>query len=225
MMVNIDLPSYLLSFLLAVQLISVSSSSTSCPGFRLGGTSCSKGIFSSSSVSASCSDDGDIMITGTVTAKSSFDSDSEVTFVPCVKATGICFHEYAQSGGNICNLISASDGSSCGSAGKYSIDQEFDIPDEVTNYSWLMSFVTIRVLIGNEEACTQDATSSSSSSVVVGVASLFAVGGISLFFMRRRRKPLIVLEEDAVNDNHVISFVQMKDMPKSNDYYSPSAMV
>lgn len=168
------------------------------------------------------------MITGTVTAKSSFDSDSEVTFVPCVKATGICFDEYAQSGGNICNLISTSDGSDCGSAGQYSIDQEFDIPDEVANHSWLMRFVTIHVLIGNEEACTQDATSSSSSSagfLTLGVASLFAVGGMSLFFMRRRRKPLIVLEEDAVTDNHVISFVQMKDMPKSDDYYSASAMV
>lgn len=225
MMINIALSSYLLPFLLVLQLISASSS-TSCPGFRLGGTSCNSGIFSSSSVSAACSNDGDVVITGTVTAKSSFDGDSEVTFVPCVKATGICFDEYAQSGGNICNLISTSDGSSCGSAGKYSIDQEFDIPDEVTNHSWLMRFVTIRVLIGNEEACTQDATSSSSSTagfLTVGVASLFAVGGMSLF-MRRRRKPLIVLEEDAL-DNHVISFVQMKDMPKSDDFYSASAIV
>ena len=217
MMININLPSFLLPCLLALQLFSTSNAK--CPGFSLGSTSCSSGkVFSSSSISASCSDDGDdVSITGTLTAKSSFDGDSEVTFVPCVRGTKICFEEYTQSGGNICNLISTSDGSSdCGSAGQYVIEQEFDIPDEVNNRSWWMTFVTIRVLVGNEDACTQDATSSSSSTsssafIGVGIASLFAVGGLSIFthFMRRRKRPLIVLEENALADNHATSFVQM----------------
>jgi hypothetical protein len=222
MMINITLPSFLLPCLLALQLFSASNAK--CPGFNLGGTSCSSGIiFSSSSITASCPDDGDVSITGTLTAKSSFDGDSEVTFVPCIKGTKICFDEYTQSGGNICNLISTSDGSDCGSAGQYVIEQEFDIPDEVKNRSWLMTFVTIRVLVGNEDACTQDATSSSSTSsafIGVGIASLFAVAGLSVFthFMRRRKRPLIVLEEDA------ISFVQMKEMPTIDEYYSASAL-
>ena len=167
-------------------------------------------------------------ISGSVTAPSSFDGDAEVTFVPCIRSTGVCFDEYAQNGGSVCDLIYTTDGSECGSAGQYTIDQEFDIPEEATNHSWLMRFVTIRVLINNEEACTQNATSTSSSAfMTMGVASLFAVGGLSLYFMRRRRRPLIVLVEDDLAGNHVISFVQMNDMSPSVSSiagYSVSAM-
>ena len=42
----------------------------------------------------------------------------------------------------------------------------------------------------------------------------------------RRRKTTVdrVLEEDALADNHTVSFVQMKDMPKNDEYYSASAL-
>ena len=78
-------------------------------------------------------------VSGTVTARSAFDGDSEVIFTPCIRLTGLCFQEYEQSGGRICDLMSATSSSSsssssssdCGSAGTYSIDQAFAVPDEV----------------------------------------------------------------------------------------------
>ena len=48
---------------------------------------------------------------------------------------------------------------------------------------------------------------------------------IFTYFMRRRRRPLIVLEENALADNHAISFVQMKDMPENDGYYPVSALL
>eukprot|EP00536_Pseudo-nitzschia_multiseries_P003265 jgi/Psemu1/295155/fgenesh1_pm.49_\ len=191
-------------------------STASCPGFKLGTTTCDSGIFSRSKVSASCADDGKVAISGTVTAPSTFD-DAEVTFVPCLRSTGLCFDEFAQNGGSICDLISTTDGSECGSAGTYTIDQEFDIPEEVTEHSWLMRLVTIRVLINDEEACTQNATTNASSSafMATGMASLFAVGGLGLYFMRSRKRPLLVLDEVAYADHHVGRFLQMKDLSPS----------
>mmetsp|Transcript_9135 Transcript_9135/g.19154 ORF Transcript_9135/g.19154 Transcript_9135/m.19154 type:complete len:228 (-) Transcript_9135:369-1052(-) len=193
----------------------IPASVASCPGFSLGTTSCSSGIFSSSSISASCSDNGEVAISGTVTAPSSFE-DAKVTFVPCIRSTGVCFDEYAQDGGKVCDLISSTSGSECGSAGEYQIDQEFDIPDEVTNHSWAMAFVTIKVLINNEEACTQNATSDSSSAfMATGMASLFAVGGLSLYFMRRRKRPLLVLDETMYGERRIAGFVEMNDLSPS----------
>ena len=215
---------------LLFQLIWPSTASRSpCPGFTLvGDTSCTNSkLFASSSINVSCSEDAEtVAVSGTVTARSAFDGDSEVLFTPCLRMTGICFHEYEQSGGKICDLISATSSSSsdCGSAGTYSIDQAFDVPDEVitkvNNHGWVMKFVTIRARIGNEEACTQDVTTTSTAAtsdgyLMVGVASLFIVSGISLFFSHRRRTPLIVLEEENDTEtNTVRNFVQMIDMPQ-----------
>eukprot|EP00532_Pseudo-nitzschia_australis_P006500 CAMPEP_0168172220 /NCGR_PEP_ID=MMETSP0139_2-20121125/5120_1 /TAXON_ID=44445 /ORGANISM="Pseudo-nitzschia australis, Strain 10249 10 AB" /LENGTH=227 /DNA_ID=CAMNT_0008089821 /DNA_START=40 /DNA_END=723 /DNA_ORIENTATION=+ len=206
-----------LASILALYLIPTSTAS--CPGFKLGTTTCNSGIFSRSTISASCADDGKVAITGTVTAPSDFD-DAEVTFVPCIRSTGVCFDDYGLEGGNICDFISSSDGSDCGSAGIYTIDQEFDIPEEVTDHSWLMRLVTIRVLINDEEACTQNATTTASSSafMATGMASLFAVGSLSLYFMRRRKRPLVVLSEESYAyyaDQHVGRFVQMNDLSPS----------
>lgn len=202
---------FFLRWLLASAL--VTSSLGSCPGFNLGTTSCSSGIFSSSSISASCTDDGNVEIYGTIKASSTFDSDASVTFVPCIRATGVCFEDYEQNGGKICDLISTSDGSSCGSVATYEINQEFDIPDEVSEYSWAMSFVTVKVLIDDEEACQQNAsTSSSSAFMATGMASLFAVGGLSLYFVRRRKRPLLVLEGDGLfGEGKDHGFVTMND--------------
>ena len=210
------LSAFFLRWLLASTL--VATSFASCPGFKLGSTSCSSGIFSRSSISASCTSDGSVVIAGTVTTKSSFDEDASVTFVPCIRTTGVCFEDYEQNGGKICDLISTSDGSSCGSATTYTIDQQFDVPDEVNEHSWAMRFVTIKVLIDNEEACQQNATTSSSSAfMATGMASLFAVGGLSLYFVRRRRRPLLVLEGGGL-------FAEGKDhgFVTMNDDLSPS---
>ncbi|VEU43183.1 unnamed protein product [Pseudo-nitzschia multistriata] len=200
--------------LLALHLISFSTAS--CPGFKLGTTTCNSGIFSRSSIKASCAEDDKVEVSGTVTAPSAFE-DAEVTFVPCIRSTGVCFDEYSQRGGNICDLISASDGSDCGSAGTYTIDQEFDIPEEVTDHSWFMRLVTIRVLINDEEACTQNATTNASSSafMATGMASLFAVGSLSMYFMRRRQRPVLVLDENGYADRHLGRFVQMNDLSPS----------
>lgn len=203
-----------LQCLLALHLLP--RSMASCPGFQLGSTSCNSGIFSGSKISAYCSDDGSVEISGTVTAPSAFE-DAEVTFVPCFRATGVCFDEYTQNGGHVCDLISTTTGSECGSAGTYTIQQKFDIPDEVTEHSWLMRLVTIKVLINNEEACTQNATSTSSSAfMTMGMASLFAVGGLGLYFMRRQKRPLLTLDANAAGyDRHVGRFVQMNDLSPS----------
>lgn len=210
---------FLLQCLFALHLLH--RSTASCPGFKLGSTSCNSGIFSGSKISAYCSDsgsnyNGSVEISGTVTAPSAFE-DAEVTFVPCFRATGVCFDEYTLDGGHVCDLISTTDGSECGSAGTYTIQQKFDIPDEVTEHSWLMQFVTIKVLINNEEACTQNATSTSSSAfMTMGMASLFAVGGLGLYFMRRRKRPLMTLDANAAGyDRHVGKFVQMNDLSPS----------
>jgi uncharacterized protein (TIGR03382 family) len=203
---------FLFRWLLALHLL-IASSTASCPAFRLGSTSCSSGIFSRSSISASCAGDGNVSVQGTVTAPYSFE-DADVTFVPCIRTTGFCFEEYTQQGGSICDLISTTDGSECGSAGKYTIHEEFDVPQEVTENSWAMRFVTIKVLIDDQEACTQNATTASSSAfMATGMASLFAVGGLSLYFVRRRRRPLLVLEGDGLGEDH--GFVTMNDLSPS----------
>jgi len=205
---------FLFRWLLALHLL-IASSTANCPTFRLGSTSCSSGIFSKSSISASCTGDGNVAVKGTVTAPYSFE-DAEVTFVPCIRSTGFCFQEYTQRGGSICDLISTTDGSECGSAGVYTIDEEFDVPEEATANSWLMRLVTIEVLIDDQEACTQNVTTGSSSAfMATGMASLFAVGSLSLYFVRRRRRPLLVLEGDGFEgeDNH--GFVTMNDLSPS----------
>lgn len=211
--------SFLLRSLLAlhVYLMATPTVAASCPGFRLGTTSCNSGIFSRSSISASCADDGEVAVTGTVRAPYDFD-DAEVTFVPCIRSTGFCFEEYAQNGGKICDLISRSDGSDdCGTAGQYTISQEFSVPDEVSEHSWAMRLVTIKVLIDNEEACTQNATSTSSSAfMATGMASLFGVGIFGLYFVRQKRRPLLVLDADEYregNNHHM--FVHMDDLSPS----------
>lgn len=153
-------------------------------------------------------------ITGSFTAASSFNKKSKVTFVPCIRYTNFCFEEYEQKGGKICDLVSTTDGSNCGSATTYTIEQEFDVPEEVNDYSWAFSLATIKVLIDGEEACEQYASTSSESSssayMVTEMASLFAVGGLGLYFVRRRKKPLLVLEGDGLFDGDH-GFVTMKD--------------
>ena len=191
------LSAFFLRWLIASALIATSFGS--CPNFSLGKTSCSSGIFSASSLSADCTDDDNIAVTGTVTAKSTFDDDASVSFIPCFRYTGVCFEDYEQDGGKLCDLISATNGDSCGSATTYYINQEFDVPREVEDYSWAMSMATIKVMIDNEEVCEQYASSSSSSAfMATGMASLFAMGGLSLYFVRRRKRPLLVLESDGL---------------------------
>lgn len=205
-------------WLLALHLLVTTPVVTaSCPGFELGKTSCSSGIFSSSSIQASCSEDGEVAITGTLTAPSDFDENAEVTFVPCIRSTWICFDEYTQNGGAVCDLISNSDGADCGSAGQYSIEEEFDVPEQAIDHSWTMRFMTIKVLIDHQEACTQNATSSSSSAsfMATGMVSLFAFGGLGMYFGRKRRRPLLVLEGDAQGGKNIEHYVQMGDLSPS----------
>jgi hypothetical protein len=156
-----------------------------------------------------------VAVQGTVTAPSAFDN-AEVTFVPCIRSTGVCFDEYEMNGGKICDLISTTDGSDCGSAGTYYIEEEFDVPDAVIEHSWAMRFVTIKVLIDNQETCEQNATTTSSSAsfMATGMASLFAVGGLSMYFFRRRRRRLLVSDEhDGLGEGH--GFVYMNEISPS----------
>ena len=152
-------------------------------------------------------------MSGTVRVASAFSTDDKVTFVPCLMWGAMCYPEYAQDGGNICDIITK-DSSCDGSTGTYSIvdGTSFPVPAQAEKYigSSSMSFgVTIKVLVGGNEECTQEATVESSNSNAAfmgfGVASLFGVAGTALYFMKKRRRPLLVLE-DADQ-----SFVEMKD--------------
>jgi hypothetical protein len=150
-----------------------------------------------------------VSVFGSVTAAEDFDADSKVTLLPCVRGSAgqICFDKYAQDAGNICNLI-LSTGSACGTAGDYTIETEFELPEEVKNINWMWNMITVKVLVGDEEVCEQNAATS--AYFTVGFASLFAVGGMSLYFMRRKKRPLIVLDDDAEGEGQH-RFVEMKD--------------
>lgn len=168
-----------------------------CPGISVGQTTCSSGVLTGSNLSAQCSsEDNEIVVTGSVTAGSDFDSDAKVTLLPCVwgSAGKICFDQYKQDAGEICNLISNADGNDCGTAGSYTVNETFEIPEQAQSISSIWSMFSIKVLIDDEESCQQEADSSNAAFLMVGVGSLFLVSG--MYFMRRRKNPLLVLNED-----------------------------
>ena len=191
-----------------------------CPRISITNTECTDGSFRSNNLSSSCSD-GSIDVSGTVRVASAFSTDDKVTFVPCLMWGAMCYPEYAQDGGNICDIItkdssktnSGGDSSCDGSTGTYSIvdSTSFPVPAEAEKYigSSSLSFgVTIKVLVGGDEECTQEATVDNSNAAALmgfSVASMFGVAGTALYFMTKRRRPLLVLE-DADK-----SFVEMKD--------------
>jgi hypothetical protein len=194
------------AFLLA-NLLLAAPVAASCPRFTTGSTSCSSGIFTDSDLSASCSDDDVISISGTVTAVE-FDGTENVKLVPCFM--GYCFTQYTQDAGEICNLIENADGNDCGAAGTYTVDEEFAIPDSAQRASAVMGAVKIKVFVNDEEACSQLATANASYNMMVGCASLFLVAGVGVVMRRRRRRrPLIVL--DGASDN----FVEMRENPSA----------
>lgn len=192
---------YLLLSLAGILLPGIAAS---CPRITTGSTSCNSGIFKGSRVSASCSNN-DVSVSGTVKA-SSFDPDEKVTLVPCILTNWVCFKEYSQDVGKICNILENTDGNECGTAGSYSIDESFSIPDKVQKSGAIMGAVVIKVMVGDEQACTQRATISSSN-MTYGVTSLGIVAVVGVYLKRKRRRPLIILEE--AKDG----FVEMGDMP------------
>jgi LPXTG-motif cell wall-anchored protein len=183
-----------------------------CPGISVGQTSCSTGVLTGSSLSTQCSDENTIYVSGTVTAGTDFNGDATVTLLPCVWGTGgkVCFDQYKQNAGAICNLISNADGNACGTAGSYSVDQTFEIPEESQSLSSIWNMFTIKILIDDEEACQTQADSTNASAyLLVGVGSLLTVSG--LYFMRRRKRPLVVLDdEDDLDGTAQHRFVEMK---------------
>mmetsp|Transcript_18098 Transcript_18098/g.43797 ORF Transcript_18098/g.43797 Transcript_18098/m.43797 type:complete len:258 (+) Transcript_18098:246-1019(+) len=197
-----------------------------CPKISITNTECTDGSFRSSNLSSSCSD-GSIDVSGTVRVASAFSTDDKVTFVPCLMWGAMCYPEYKQDGGNICDIItkdssktnSGGDSSCDGSTGTYSIvdGTSFPVPSEAEKYigSSSMSFgVTVKVLVGGDEECTQESTVDNSAAFMgYGVASLLGVAGTALYFMKKRRRPLLVLE-DADK-----SFVEMKD--QEQHHYEP----
>ncbi|KAG7351375.1 hypothetical protein IV203_010735 [Nitzschia inconspicua] len=168
-----------------------------CPGFSVGQTTCSSGVLSKSNLSAQCSDEENtIYVSGTVTAASDFDGNAKVTLLPCVWGTAgkVCFDQYKQDAGELCNLISNADGNECGSAGSYVVDETFTIPEQAQSIRSIWNMFTVKVLIDDEESCQQEADSSTAAFLMVGIGSLFLVSG--LFFMRRRKQPLLVLNDE-----------------------------
>jgi LPXTG-motif cell wall-anchored protein len=186
-----------------------------CPGFSVGQTTCSSGVLTKSNLNAQCSDEeGTVYVSGTATAGSDFNANAKVSLLPCVWGTAgkICFDQYKQDAGEICNLIVNADGNDCGTAGSYTIDQTFEIPDEAQAFSSVWNVFTIKVLIDDEESCQQEADSSNAAFLMLGIGSIFVVSG--LYFMKRRKKPLLVLDdvEEEVNFDGTPRhhFVEMK---------------
>ncbi|KAL3906160.1 MAG: hypothetical protein SGILL_009383 [Bacillariaceae sp.] len=208
------------STLSTLLLALLATAATACPGFTVGQTSCSSGVLSSSSLSAQCSGDEDdastIYVSGSVTASSDFDGDASVTLLPCARFTAgnVCFDNYKQDAGDVCSLLTTPDGGSCGSAGTYSVDLAFDVPEQAQQYvnSFTSSLFTIKVLIDDDETCQASADATTQGFIMVGVGSV--IGASALFFMRRRKKPLLVLED--AGDEQIefgtprANFVEMK---------------
>jgi hypothetical protein len=194
-----------------VWLLSLATA-VACPGISLGKTSCSSGVLTASKLNSQCSEENTIYVSGTVTAGSDFNGDAKVTLLPCVWGTGgkVCFDQYKQDAGEICSLITNADGNACGTAGSYSVDQTFEIPEEAQSISSIWSMITIKILIDDEEACQQQVDASTASAyLMVGVGSLLTISG--LYFMRRRRRPLIILDdEDDMDGAAQHRFVEMK---------------
>jgi hypothetical protein len=193
-----------------------------CPSISITNTECTDGTFKSSNLQSSC-DDGSIEVSGTVKVTSAFSTDDKVTFVPCLMWGAICYSKYAQDGGNICDIITL-DGSCDGSTGTYSVvdGTSFPIPAEAEQYisSSSMSFgVTIKVLVGGDEECTQESTVDNTAFMGYGFASLLGVAGTTLYFMKKRRRPLLVLE-DADQ-----AFVEMKDQQTHEQQFSTTSGV
>lgn len=180
-----------------------------CPSISITNTECTDGTFKASSLSTSCSD-GAVAVSGSVKATSAFDTGDKIEYVPCVFWGAVCYPEYTQSGGSICDVLVDENGDCTGATGTYYIVDGFSapIPSEAEEYigSSRMSFgVTIKVLVGADEECTTSATVDNTSFIGLGMASLFAAAGTTLYFMKRRRRPLLVLED---GDQ---AFVEMKD--------------
>ena len=140
---------------------------------------------------------------------SSFNEDVGVTVVPCL--AGIwCYQQYAQDAGKLCDIIENENGADCGTAGTYTIDKSFDIPEEAQASSFIMGMIVVKVHVGDQEACEQQATASSSGHMMLGVASLVCVAGIANYLVKRRGRPLIALEEDEPTPGNL---AEMKDRP------------
>lgn len=185
-------------------LLLTAASASRSVRFSLGSLSCSGGSFQNSGLSVVCNDDcsgGDnVSVSGTISATQAF-NDDPVTLMACIM--GYCPDQWSLEEGSICDWVTSTDGSDCGTQGTYTVSHEIDIPEEANDFSaYFTSLITIKAIIGDEDACEQSATA---ASLTYGVASLFCVSGLSLFYVRRRRKPLLVLEES--NDN----FVEMTD--------------
>lgn len=192
------------TLIILLGLVSIVSGSKNVR-FSLGSVSCSSANFKNNGISVTCSDDcgaGDtVSVVGEGSAISSFE-DEPVTLKVC--ALGFCPNELTLVDGNICDWISNQDGNDCGTAGNYLVNRELEIPQEASQiFTYLLYVATVKVLLGDSEACSQDA--SATAFLTYGVSSLFFVGGIGIFFRKRRTKSMIVLEG---GDEH---FVQMTD--------------
>mmetsp|Transcript_28358 Transcript_28358/g.32615 ORF Transcript_28358/g.32615 Transcript_28358/m.32615 type:complete len:213 (-) Transcript_28358:698-1336(-) len=176
--------------------------------FTVKDVTCSGGVFSKSSLKASCSGDCDggdtLTVSGTVTASTSF-NDEKVTLQPCILGV-YCPNDYQQEVGSICDWIDIDDDGDCGSAGKYSLYQEVEIPNEASDYQFSKwgFMVRVKVLIGGSESCSQDATAYEMSFASLGAVSLIAAG----VFWRRKKLAVLTSEEGSATTN----FVEFRDM-------------
>lgn len=209
------LPSF--AFLCRLVFLGCILTFASATNFKVKDVTCTGGIFSKSSLTTTCSDDCDggdtLTITGTVMAKSDFNNES-VIVVPCIVGFH-CFDEYRQEVGSICDWISDEN---CGSAGTHNVYKQVKIPKEASNYhydKWNF-LVTVKVLIGGDDSCSQSAsaygspTSSTSNhygTTITGASAVMIVFAGGLFWKKRR-----TISADSRREDR--NFVQLKDFPE-----------
>ncbi|KAL3782351.1 hypothetical protein ACHAWO_003724 [Cyclotella atomus] len=131
---------------------------------------CNGSPFSTDTISVTCNGSpsctlGDTaLITGNITAVTSFDASAYVILQPCILAGeySYCPEKYSYSAGGICEeWLTPLDMNDCGEATDYSVDYSVTIPNKLPEYlSWLgyaSSVVTVKVVVLTEEECQVEA--------------------------------------------------------------------
>jgi hypothetical protein len=118
--------------------------------------------------SPSCTLGDTAIISGNITATSSFDASAYVVLQPCIivgtdEKYSYCPSKYSYSAGGICEeWLTPLDMNDCGDATDYSVDYSVTIPNKLPDYlSWLgvaSSVVTVKVVVLTEEECEAEAT-------------------------------------------------------------------
>ena len=203
---------------LSLLLLTTLPATVSSLGWQLDSQTCDGAPFDSPTISVTCDGTTDCQlgntatISGSVTATTAF-ADADVTLQPCIAT--YCPEKYAIQAGKACDWLEPTDGQECGEAGGYAVNYEAEIPGEdsvPSGWGWLISVVTVRIMVGGEEECLGETAEGYQMSYSMAGLGGLAIGAAMLFERRRRRirgSKEGVLNEDVVEED----YVEMGKMP------------